>query len=224
MNNNRAPLDRGLMGRWVLFSTLGYGIGGIVGWAIATSVWLFSSAYSSDSAVPFILSMAGGGAIAGISIGLAQWRAIRLKAPHASKLAWIGENVAGMAIGWTAFFWVLFIFGKGETIVLALLVSGGLWGFLAGAIQWHILQGQIQRASIWFALNGLIGIVVFGIGWAWIPWLFFDYLSWMGSETYGIPIFGTMFSLISWPLAGVLAGVTTGRLLIGLQRPPKPEG
>ena len=224
MNNNRAPLDWGFWRRWVLFSTLGYGIGGIVGWAIATSVWLFSFAYSSDSDVPFILSMAGGGAIAGISIGLAQWRAIRLKAPHASKLAWIGGNVAGMAIGWTAFFWVLPVFGKGEPIVLALLVSGGLWGFLAGAIQWHILQGQIQRASIWFALNGLIGIVVFGIGWAWIPWLFFDYLSQMGSETYGIPIIGTMFSPISWPLAGVLAGGTTGGLLFRLLRPPKPEG
>ena len=194
---------------WVLLSALGYGFGGIAGWP----AFNYFNCALGDPNIAVYLLIGGGGAVAGISVGLAQWRAVRLKSPDANKLAWLGGNVVGLAISWTLFYWIQFTLFESEPIILALLVSGVTWGLLAGLVQRRALQGQIQRGPLWFVISGLIGVVVFSIGWAWIPVVCFGYMSNSGSGVYGAAIIGTVLSMICWPLAGALAGAATGGLI-----------
>jgi hypothetical protein len=215
MSENQVSLDWEFWRRWVLFSTLGYGIGGFVGWFIA----LFLGLFSMFGLLPFI---ALGGAIAGLSVGMAQWQAVRLKAPHANKWAWLAVNIVGLAISWVLFFWMLFTVPE-VYAVFAFLVTGIFWGLLSATIQWFILQGQIRRPIIWFPLNSLCGILVFAVGLIWVPIVIFGYMSNSGSDILGFQFLSILFSIFSWPAAGMLTGLATGYLLTWLLSKPTQQ-
>ncbi len=205
MNEKQTYLDWKFWHRWVLFSTLGYGFGGITSWFIVNfGGWFF---YPSFLTFVFL-----GGAVAGASVGLAQWQAIRLKAPQANKLMWLAGNIVGLAICWTIFYWVM---NTRDFNFLVTGVIGAIWGLLSAVIQWYTLQGQIHRAAIWFPLNSVFGLVVFCVGWAW-PTIVSVYTNNPGIGVDQLLYFSVIGLFIAWPIAGLLYGLMSGRLLIWL--------
>lgn len=214
MNEKQTSIDWRFWRHWVLFSTLGYGIGGFVGYSLAVYMAVASS--SSGPLPPFAI----GGVITGISVGLAQWQAIRLKALHADKATWIIWNTIGMGISWVLFHWIMFTYYYPETMPYAFLLTGFFWGVLSSIIQRHALQGQIHRPALWFALNSLCGILVLGVGLIWIPAIYFGYMSNSGSDVFGFLFISIVCSILFWPIAGLLYGLVTGSLLTWLIREP----
>ncbi|MCB8950163.1 MAG: hypothetical protein H6653_19325 [Ardenticatenaceae bacterium] len=213
MNKNKTSKDWNFGIYWMVCSMLGLSIGCIAGWFIVVVVfWTIFP----DNIFPFI---ALGGAIAGTSVGLAQWQAIRLKAPHANKLTWLAGNIVGMAISWVFFYWLISHFEDYRVMAFLVTVIAGTWGVLSATLQWHALQGQIRRPAIWVALSGLCGILVFAVGWIWVPILNIGYMSNSGSDVSGFFILSFVLSIFSWPIAGSLYGFTTGSLLTWLQAP-----
>lgn len=128
MNGNQTSLEWKFWQRWVLFSTLGYGIGGIAGLFAGFSAALFigqfisqfvslvagtvSYNYPTSFEIASITVMIGtvmavGGAVAGATIGLTLWQAIRVKAPDARQATWMKVHIVGMAISWIMFAWII---------------------------------------------------------------------------------------------------------------------
>lgn len=201
----------------MICSSLGLSIGCVAGWFIVVAVfWTIFP----HNIFPFI---ALGGAIAGTSVGLAQWQTIRLKAPHANKLTWLAGNIMGMTISWVFFYWLISHFEDHWVMAFLVTVIGGTWGVFSATLQWHALQGQIRHPAIWIALSGLCGILVFAIGWIWVPILDIGYMSNSGSDAFGYFILSFVLSIFSWPIAGALYGVVTGSLLTWLQASPNRQ-
>ncbi len=223
MNEKQTSMDWRFWRRWVLYSTLGYGVGGVTGFLIALILALFFISPLYPSSLGWV--MAPGGAIAGISIGLALWQAIRMKPHHFDNLTWTAVNMVGMAICWIIFLWIMnqdpMDYTTESYLVVAFLVAGSLWGLLSAAIQWHILQQQFQHTKIWFALNVLCGAFVPIIGLVisrFLIGILTDVNDYESEYTFlyiiilAFPIF--------WPIAGFLYGLVTGTVLTRLMREP----
>lgn len=204
MNEKQTSIDWKFWRRWVLFSTLGYGIGGFVGWAIFNIGGWF---YLIDISMFMIIVVEA--AIIGIAVGLAQWQAVRLKAPQASKLLWVGGNVVGLAISWTFNYWISLTMGFTFLVIGA---TGILWGLLSTTLLWYVLRGQLRHSVIWFALSSLSGILVLGVGWSWAI-ILSDFFSNPGIGVDQILYFSVAAVFISWFIAGLLYGLVTGTLL-----------
>ncbi len=231
MNENQKSLDWRFWQQWVLFSTLSYGIGGVLGWwtlllmGVLMGTLLVFLAYPQPySSIVMAGAMALGGAVAGAMVGLMQWEAVRLKAPPANKKTWMKLNIVGMAISWTLLFGILeilterlgkvgiWIDGPTGYTLLSVIAAGGLWGILFAANMWHILHGQIKHTALWFTVNSLCGMLVFAIGWIWI-WIP-DNPSSNGDEYSVLAplVLPSILTIILWPIAGLLYGLMTVRL------------
>lgn len=211
MNGNQTSLDWNFWRRWVLLSTLGYGIGGVVGLFLAVFAGWF---------LPYPAFAILGGVVAGTMVGLVLWEAVRLKAVHTHKLIWLGGHIVGLAISWTLIFWVV---NSMENAFLGIGMIGVLWGLLFATIQWLTLREQIHRAAIRFILNGLSGVVVFIVGWGW-PTLFSGHTFDSGVGVDYILYLSILGAFVFWPIAGFLGGVITGSTLIWLSgQPDQPD-
>ena len=201
--------------QWVLSSTVGYGLGGLIGWGIWVAVqWFFYS-------VPEFLIFVSGGAVAGALIGMMQGRVIRMKYPEMNKNISMVGNIVGMLLAWVLFFEVLFLTIDYESYVLPMLAGGVVWGGISGVTQWHLLKASINSPRAFVFSSILIGILVIGIGFAWIPPIVFGYYSSSGSDIFGFMLFSSFASVFTWPLAGFLDGVSSKRLYQWLLQPPQ---
>jgi hypothetical protein len=102
---------------WVVLSIVGFGIG----------------KFFSDSvgrAAPGPLGMVLGGAVIGLSAGVAQWLILRRRFPQAG--LWIGANVLGWAAGWS-----LISSADGSDLSVAVVYAVGA----AGAVLVGIITG-----------------------------------------------------------------------------------
>lgn len=227
MNEKQTPLDWKFWCYWVLFSTLGYGIGGFLGsWTVVLiGVLLAFLAFEPLLYSPLAMAatMALGGAVAGAMVGLMQWEAVRLKRSQANKKTWMTVNILGMAISWALLFGILmekletWMEESSDYMILSLLAAGGLWGILSAASLWHTLHGQIKHATVWFTVNSLCGIVIFVIGWIWI-WIPFYGTGPRDEFSSLAPIVPSITLIISWPIVGFLYGLIIGTLLTWLLR------
>ena len=201
--------------QWVLSSSVGYGLGGLFGWGIWVAVmWFFYS-------VPEFVIFASGGAVAGALIGIMQGRMIRMKYPEMNKNSWMAGNIIGMLIAWVLFFEVHFLTIDYKSYVLPMLAGGVAWGGISGVTQWHLLKASINRTRAFVLGSSLIGILVIGIGFAWIPPVVFGYYSSSGSDIFGFMLFSSFASFFTWPLAGFLSGVSSKRLYQWLLQTPQ---
>lgn len=220
MNEKHTAIDWKFWRRWVLFSTIGYAIGGVTGWFMAflIAVYFWSTQPYSPTPVALGAAMALGGVIAGTAVGLVQWQAVRLKASYDDVMTWMTTNVVVMAISWALAFWGTFP-GEGSAgLTFSLLMAGVLWGFLSAAIQWYLLGEQVRHTALWLIANTLCGMLVFVLGWVWtlIPLEVYPNVD----EFTGL-IHAIIGPIISWPIAGLLYGLMTGTLLAWLLRESK---
>lgn len=74
------------IGWWVLVTAVGFGLGKLIGEAVALGM-------------PELVGHALSGALIGASVGLAQWLVLRRRLPRAE--AWVLANVAAWAVGWS---------------------------------------------------------------------------------------------------------------------------
>lgn len=222
MNEKQSSIDWSFWRRWVLSSTLGYSIGGVLGWwtfllmgilLVSLSMWPLL-----DSPLAMAAGMALGGAVVGAIVGQVQWKAVRLKTSYDDVMLWMTANFVTMAISWALAFWGAFPGDESGGLKYSLLLAGAFWGVLSAAIQWYFLGEQVRHAAIWVIANSLCGMFVFVLGWGWTL---------ISLEVYGFvdeytAIFHTIIgTFISWPIAGLLYGLVTGTLLAWLLREPK---
>lgn len=214
--------------RWVLYSTLGYGLGGFIGWAIwiATNYLPFTGLPIGDILyrVPYFVFYAVGGAVAGTVIGVMQWRVIRLKSPDTNKFVWMAGNIVGMIVAWELFFEVLYRNYDQESFILPMLAGGIAWGVISGMTQWYSLRAWLYHPLVFVLVSILIGVFVIGIGFGWIPPIAFGYMSNSGSDIFGYMYFSSFASFFTWPLAGLFGGIASGSLLKWSLQTPKMQG
>lgn len=213
MTDDKEKKDWNFGRQWLLFNILGYGLGGMIGWGIWVAVqWFFYS-------VPEFIIFASGGAVAGALIGMMQGRVIRMKFPEMNKNIWMAGNIVGMLFAWVLFFEVLFLTIDHESYVLPMLAGGVIWGGISAVTQWHLLKASINHPGAFVLGSILIGILVVGVGFAWIPPIVFGYYSSSGSDIFGFMYFSSFASFLTWPLAGFLSGVSSKRLYQRILQP-----
>ena len=169
------------------------------GWRV-WFLWLMAGAYGWGTAVevtglgeltlqsspPRILAAYLGVTIAGILVGVLQWLVLRRKVARAGR--WVLASLGAAAI-----FGVV-VFGVGMVNADVGWVAGtGLFGTVAGVLQWLVLKRQVRGAG-WWVLASTVGWVV------------------------GIPV-GEM---VGWNGLGAAYGIITRTVLVWLlrQRPP----
>ncbi len=214
--------------RWMLFSMIGYGLGGFIGWAIwaATEYLPYTDLFVRDIFyhVPNFVVYSIGGAVAGTLVGVMQWRVICLKSPEMNKAVWMAGNIEGMMMAWVLFFKVFSRTYQQESFILPVLAGGIAWGVFSGITQWYLLKAWVYRPVIFVLVSILIGVFVIGIGFAWIPPVLFGYMSNSGSDIFGYIYFSSFVSLFTWPLAGLLGGILSGSLLVWSLKPSEMRG
>jgi hypothetical protein len=151
-----APSDAPSTGGWRFFlwwmlAFLGFPLGGFLSLVVVGSV---------DG----VVSGALGGALAGAVIGAAQWLVLRGYLRVGPE--WILATALGVAIG-DALGALLTGAGTG---IGALLITGVATGVAVGLLQWWLLRGRLQRASLWppvvaiaWTLGWVVTSVVIGI-------------------------------------------------------------
>jgi hypothetical protein len=111
------------MGRWVLVSALGFGVGKFLGEAAA-------------GGMPAVVGSLLTGAIIGLSVGVAQWLVLRGKVTGAGW--WLAANVAGWALGWS----LISLVEEAEGMSTAMVyLIGGVGAAAAGIITGIALVG-----------------------------------------------------------------------------------
>lgn len=234
MNGNQKSIDWEFWRRWVLFNTVGYGMGGVAGFIggfiagfsivglIAQCFYslglLIPGTYMDPGTVMVAVgtAMVLGGAIAGALIGLALWQALRLKTPGVRQATWMKVHIVGMAISWIVFISIVSIDPE-QYMAFALFIPILFWALLSAAVQWQALKGQIQHTPLWFTLYILFGglVVIVSL----IITRFLTNLYPLDSQRDEFtPLLDLIPPITLWPLAGLLFGLMTGTLLTWLLR------
>jgi hypothetical protein len=122
--------------------------GNTVGWTIGYMVATPAASLLSTVVEPALATSLSWGLIS-LAIGLAQWRVLRDRFPHAA--LWIPANVAGWMIGPVfAGIVVLTFLGSGiddQSAQIATLASAALTGAVAGAVTGFVLVRLLREAG-----------------------------------------------------------------------------
>jgi hypothetical protein len=136
---------------WWMLTFLGFPLGGLLAFLVVGSV-------------EGVVSGALGGALAGAVIGAAQWLVLRRYMRVGPE--WVLATALGVAIG-DALGALLTGAGTG---IGALLITGLATGVAVGLLQWGLLRGRLQLASLWppvvaiaWPLGWVVTSVVIGI-------------------------------------------------------------
>lgn len=156
------------------------------GWGTAVEVTRLGE-LSLQSSPPRILAAYWGVTAAGILVGVLQWLVLRKKVARSGW--WVLTSFGAAAV-----FGIL-VFGIGTVNADVGWIAGtGLFGTVAGVLQWLVLKRQIQGAG-WWVLASTVGWIV------------------------GIPV-GEM---VGWNGLGAAYGAVTGTALVWLLRQPALE-
>ena len=131
---------------WWMLAFLGFPLGGLLALVLVGSV---------DGAASGVLA----GALAGAVIGAAQWLVLRRYLRVGP--GWVLATALGVAIGEAVEAWLT---GAG-TGIGALLITGLATGVAVGLLQWWLLRGRVQVASLW----PLVVVVAWPLGWT-VTW------------------------------------------------------
>jgi hypothetical protein len=193
MNINQMNTGRGYWLAWFLASSLGYGIGVILGMFFAYGI------FNRD---PFDVTMGIAlGTVMGATGGYFQWVVLRERIAGASLWGLASALGFGSAIG------AVVIANTGENYVMAGIVIGSVFGVVSGILQWLILRRHVKSAGWWVVANLLGSLVsaIAGVG-------AFTAISATGNSGLGTMMFGLVF--------GAGNGALTGAMLVWLLRQP----
>lgn len=159
----------------------------------------------------------------GLAFGTAQWIVLRKRV---SKLRWwLPASIVGWTLSWIIL-WVLIMgtnlyalwFTQGVTALIGSLLTGAAVGGALGCAQWFILRSQFSSSDRWIWANMIGWAAALAVAW------------FMSSLVTGInpPAFSPevrdvgVFGIVGQIVAGIVAAVITGRILIQLLHQPLP--
>ena len=140
-SDSHLAAGRGFWLLWVLASGVGFGVGGPLGVAMGSP---------GDIIVNGYMGLAAGGILAGVL----QWLVLRRRVARTGW--WVLSVIAAVAaVG-------VLVFGVGLVNVDVGWVLGvGLFGTVAGVLQWLVLRRHVARAG-WWVLASTVGWIVGG--------------------------------------------------------------
>ncbi len=197
MKTNQKSIGFGVWLTWVLASTLGFGVGAVLGIII-----LIAAQVPEGTAFPILF-----GIIFGAVGGLAQWLVLRRQIPDSG--LWIPFNALGLmlAIATSA--------SMAPPIGNPFLVVAVIYGLIGGFLQWLILEKRGVSIGWWIAaslLGSFLGSVLNGPTAAAIPW-----------DEFGLSAkFLLSFFFLGVPF-GLGVGIITGGVLVWFLRHPRTE-
>jgi hypothetical protein len=146
MNENQMNTGRGYWLAWFLASSMGYGMGAVLG---------ASFAYRIFNREPFTILMGVTlGTVMGAIGGYFQWVVVRERIAGAGLWGLTGALGLGAAMG------ALIAADTGQNNVLAgVVILGAVFGLVSGTLQWLILRRKLPRAG-WWLLANLLGSLV----------------------------------------------------------------
>jgi hypothetical protein len=191
MNENQMNTGRGYWLAWFLASSIGYGMGAVLG---------ASFAYGIFNRDPFnILMGATEGTLMGAIGGYLQWVVLR------ERIAGTGLWGLTSALGFGSALGALIAAATGENNAMAgVMILGSVFGVVSGILQWLILRRKVPRAGWWLLANllgSLVGAVAIHIATA---------ISETGNWGLALMTFGLVF--------GAGNGAITGAALVWLLR------
>lgn len=136
MDELRTHLQENFLLRWTLANLLGWTVG------------LYLGTLAINSPIICLL-----GLLTGVSIGLAQWWALRNEVTVTRR--WVIASVAGVAGGGILAAPALFFALSSQT--LGLTFAGAMIGLGIGVLQWSSLPEGLKRGGWWIGANLLAG-------------------------------------------------------------------
>ena len=191
MNTNQKNIGVGFWLAWMLASTLGFGVGAVLGIGIPLGF------VPEGAAFPIFF-----GAIFGAIGSLAQWMIIRRQLPEAG--LWVPFSALAFMLAMAT---MAGMFSRVSPDFNPFFILAGIYGLLGGFLQGLILQKQGVPIGWWIAasiLGGLLGSTVTGSAVTAV-------------ETEQAWQIGKMFFLIWFRLGapiGLGLGITTGAALV----------
>ena len=190
MNTNQMNSGRGYWLAWFLASSMGYGIGALLGLYFAYGI------FDRD---PFDIIMGATlGTVMGVTGGYFQWVVLR------ERIAGAGLWCLAGALGFALAMGVIIAADTGENHAMAGFLIGSVFGVTGGILQWLILRRKVAQAG-WWLLANLLGSLVGGLA---IP-IAIAIMD-AGNWELGVMTFGLVF--------GAGNGAITGAALVWLLR------
>ena len=204
-----ATEDRLTVQRWIVTCTvgelLGFACAGTIAYFVFTGI---PDPTSIGMALGLLLGCMLAGVAEGMSLGFAQWLALRRAFPKLEAKAWLRASVLAAAGGWTVgalpstIISLLGSFPASRSsaqaepstlwIVLGSALGGAVLGAAFGAMQWRALRAHAAHAERWVVSNA--------IGWGLaLPW---SYVA--GSSAFAAE--STLHAVTAVALAGLAMG------------------
>jgi hypothetical protein len=147
MNENQMNTGRGYWLAWFLVSSMGYGMGAILGMSVA---WSFFPTGNAANGITL-------GILMGATGGYFQWVVLR------ERIAGAGLWPVASALGLGLAISTLAIANISENYAMAGLLFASIIAVVSGIPQWLILRRKVLRAG-WWLLANLLGSLVGAIG------------------------------------------------------------
>lgn len=215
---------RRLWGRWIIANALGELLGlGLVAAIGAMIIVRTGEPTGAREVLSLAALMVTLGAIEGLIVGYAQWRAFRAELPAMTCRAWTAATAGGAFIAWLLGMipsTIMNLRGNGTTepapdpsaaLMLSLAALMGLaLGLILALPQWLVLRRQVRHAGWWLPANAL----------AWsagMPVIFggIDLVTSAGVNTAPVVVRILLIAL-TLALAGAVVGVAHGAALVWL--------
>jgi hypothetical protein len=190
MNANQMNTNRGYWLAWFLASTIGFGMGAILGVSFASRLFPMNTFHARGGMTL--------GIVMGATGGYFQWVVLR------ERIASVGLWGLASALGLGLAMGILGAVDTGENNAMAGVLITSVFGVASGILQWLILRWKVPRAG-WWLLASLLGSLV---GFVAVPIAAF--LGEDGNWGLAILAFGLVF--------GAGNGAITGAALVWLLR------
>ena len=178
------------------------------------------------------LDEAVGLAVAGASLGVAQWLVLRRQLSRAAW--WVLASIvggalyggAGRAVYGAVFGVVGVALGTAVGKPIGLIVFAAVFGASVGVAQWLYLRRKVSRAGWWVLATvvGSIAALAVGVSVGVVEGIGGPVFRAVFRAVRGGPVFGTVYGAMGGAVFGVVFGAITGIALVWLSRGPAPQG